>query len=424
MYKAADDRLTDRASESPASDRVGQIKRQLIEAASLGLPQAITNPRGAYIDEDYFRFEAKTVFEPGWICLAHVSQLKQPGSFLAIDLLDEPLLIVRGAEGRIRALSRVCVHRAMDIVPEDAAAWGFDYPRAGTTKLLVCPYHHWTYELDGRLKGCPQMQEADGFDKADWRLGEFRCEVWQGFVFVNLDGKAPPLADQFADFAKIIAPWRTEEMEIAISFEWDCAFNWKVMVENWMESYHHLGIHNTTLNPIMPAQGTWTEPERPHFIRCHLPYTEALKRELVEANASGKPMPGFRPIPGLTFAEETEWGLYLGLPCFMFLTMRDRVLWYRLQPISADRCKLMTTTLVSRDSMDAPDFAQTVERESKMLRDFHIEDMLVNTAVQRGLRSAKAVRGRLSHLEEPVWLIQRYLAARASKAGPGLSGPA
>src|SRR6185436_20920646 len=99
-------------------------------------------------------------------------------------------------------------------------------------------------------------------------------------------------------------------------------------------------------------------------------------------------------------------------PCFMFLTMRDRVLWYRLLPISAERCKLTTSMLVMPENMRNPNFADLVESESRMLRDFHLEDMLVNTAVQRGLRSRKAVRGRLSHLEEPIWLIYRYLAAR------------
>jgi phenylpropionate dioxygenase-like ring-hydroxylating dioxygenase large terminal subunit len=181
-----------------------------------------------------------------------------------------------------------------------------------------------------------------------------------------------------------------------------------------------LGTHAATLNPIMPAQKTWTEPEHPHFIRCHLPYADGPRRAVLDADPAG--IPGFRPIPGLTAEQQTEWGLYLGFPCFMFLTTRDRVIWYRLQPISADRCKLLTTTLVSRESLDAPDFEETLERETRMLRDFHVEDMEVNAAVQRGLRSTKAVRGRLSHLEEPVWLIQRFLAARALGTYP--PGPA
>ena len=398
------------------SEGVARIREQIIEAAALPLSQAITTTPAAYVDEAYFRYEAETILEAGWMCVAHVSQLKTRGSYVAIDLLDEPILVIHGSDGAIRALSRVCAHRAMDIMPEADA-----YPRSGTTPLLMCPYHHWTYTLDGRVKGCPEMHRADGFRKSDWRLAEFRCEVWQGFVFVNLDGTAGPLAEQYADFATLIAPWRTQEMEIVISMEWDCPFNWKVMIENWMESYHHMGIHNATLNTIMPAQGTWAEPEHPYFAHCHLPYASDPSNEIREADEAGRPLPGFRPIPGLSFEQKTEWGLYLGYPCFMFLTTRDRVIWYRLQPVSAGRCKLLTTTLVSKESLPAPDLAETIARETKMLRDFHVEDMTVNAAVQRGLRARKAARGRLSHLEEPVWLIQRFLAARAQGTYPNRS---
>jgi phenylpropionate dioxygenase-like ring-hydroxylating dioxygenase large terminal subunit len=190
------------------------------------------------------------------------------------------------------------------------------------------------------------------------------------------------------------------------------------MIENWMESYHHIGIHSTTLNPTMPGQNTWIEPEHPHFIRAHLPFTETLAGDVALAHETGRRLPGFLPVAGIPLKDQTEWGLYLGYPCFMFLTMRDRVLWYRLLPVSADRCKLETTMLVARENVSDPDFARAVEAETKMLRDFHLEDMIVNTAVQRGLRSRKAVRGRLSHLEEPIWLIQRYIAARAQGTYP------
>jgi phenylpropionate dioxygenase-like ring-hydroxylating dioxygenase large terminal subunit len=95
----------------------------------------------------------------------------------------------------------------------------------------------------------------------------------------------------------------------------------------------------------------------------------------------------------------------------MLLLARDRAIWYRLQPISAERCRLTTTTLVARENFSAADYAATLEAETKMLRDFHLEDMGVNEAVQRGLKSRHAVRGRLSHLEEPVWQFHRQLAA-------------
>ena len=395
-------------------EKIEAIRRDVIQTASLPLNRATTLPRQAYVDEEYFCFEADAVLKAGWMCVGHASQIKEPGSYLALDLLGEPLLILRDREGALRVLSRVCAHRGMDIMPD-----GFDFAREGKTTLLSCPYHRWTYNLDGSLRGCPQMQQAEGFDKKDWRLFEFASVVWHGFVFVNLDGKAPPLAEQYADFSKRIEPWRTEDMEIAIAMEWDCEFNWKIMVENWMESYHHLGAHSATLNPMMPGERTWTEAEHPYFVRAHLPFTDAHKNDIARVDEAGKRLTGFAPIPGLTDAQQSEWGLYLGYPCFMFLTMPDRVLWYRLLPISSGRCKLLTTTLVAHGSLDTPDIAARMESETRLMRDFHLEDMMVNTAVQRGLNSSTVVRGRLSHLEEPVWLIQRYLAARAQGGYPG-----
>jgi phenylpropionate dioxygenase-like ring-hydroxylating dioxygenase large terminal subunit len=207
-------------------------------------------------------------------------------------------------------------------------------------------------------------------------------------------------------------------MEVVITLDWECDFNWKVMIENWMESYHHIGAHSETLNRTMPGQNTWTEPEHPHFIRAHLPFKDRVKEEMEETIASGEALPGFKAVAGLSVEQQVEWGLYVAYPCFMVLTTHDRVLWYRLLPISAERCQLQTMTLVSKASLSAPDYAATLEAETKMLSDFHKEDMLVNEGVQRGLHSRKVVRGRLSHLEEPVWLIQRYVSARLNGEYP------
>jgi phenylpropionate dioxygenase-like ring-hydroxylating dioxygenase large terminal subunit len=400
-------------SSALRSTTVEATVKDIVATAALPLERAITIPREAYVDEEFFRVEARTVLEAGWLCIAHVSQLKETGSFLARELLGEPLLVVRDKTGVIRVLSRACAHRAMDIMPE-----GFHYPREGKASVLLCPYHHWTYNLDGSLRGCAEMGRAECFDRKDWRLGEFRSEIWKGFIFVNLDGKAPPLSEQYADFAKAVAAWAAEDMEIVISMSWECEFNWKVMIENWMESYHHLGAHRDTLHPSMPGENTWTEPEHPYFIRSHLPFTEELAGRVRAAGEGRGKLPGFYTLPGTSMADRTEWGLYIGYPCFMFLTMSDRVLWYRLEPISANSCKLETMTLVHRDNLKDPDFVETVESEKEALREFHVQDMLVNTAVQRGLKSRKVVRGRLSHLEEPVWLIYRYLSARLRRTYP------
>jgi phenylpropionate dioxygenase-like ring-hydroxylating dioxygenase large terminal subunit len=316
-------------------------------------------------------------------------------------------MLVRGNDGVIRALSRVCPHRSSDMLIDGEKS---DCRTSGT--VLTCPYHRWTFGLDGKLMGAPHMQEAIGFDKSDWKLAEIRSVIWEGFVFVNFDEAAPALETQYEVFTATVAPWKMAELELVISLDWECEFNWKVMVENWIESYHHLGPHVKTLNTLMPAQDTWTEPPNPAFIHAHLPMTGRDATAIRDAIENGEAGTGFLPLPGLAPERQAEWNLFVGFPCFMLLLARDRAIWYRLQPISAERCKLTTTTLVSRESRSAEGYAATLEAETKMLKDFHMEDMEVNAAVQRGLRSRHAARGRLSHLEEPVWQFHRLLAAQ------------
>lgn len=413
--------------EPPVSELLAELDRR----ARLPLHQSVTSPRHAYISPDFFAWEVEHVFRDEWLCVAHVSQLPGAGSFLNIDLVGEPLSVVRDRDGRVRVLSRVCPHRGMDIMPPGFGYPGFeplDLRRGiqghGECSVLVCPYHNWTFGLDGRVKGCAEMQLAEGFAARDYGLAEFRSEIWQGFVFVNLNGTAQPLARQLEPLTPEVAAWRMAELEVVIEQSWDCPFNWKVMVENWMESYHHLGIHHDTLQPMMPAKDTWTEHERPHFIRSHLPLRPSLAAELERVRERGERVPGFVELEGLTPAQRAEWGLHLGLPCFMFLVTSDRVIWYRLEPIAADRCRLLTTTLVSKAARAAPDFEQRLESEAQMLSAFHLQDMQVCSAVQRGLGSSAFAGGRLSHLEMPVWLIQRYVAARGRGTWPTLELPA
>lgn len=410
---------------------VEEILEEIDATARLPLSRSVTNPRHAYTSPAFFAWELEHVFRKEWLCVAHVSQLPVPGSFLNLDLVGEPLSVVRDRDGTLRVLSRVCPHRGMDIMPPGFGYPGFEpldllrgQPAHGECNVLRCPYHNWTFGLDGRVKGCAEMHQAEGFTARDYGLHEFASEVWEGFVFVNLSGTARPLAEQLAALTPKVASWRMAELEVVIEQTWDCPFNWKVMVENWMESYHHLGIHHDTLQPMMPAKDTWTEREQAHFVRSHLPLKPALASELERQRAAGAALPGFVELEGLGTEQRAEWGLHLGLPCFMFLVTSDRVIWYRLQPLSEGACRLLTTTLVSKAARAASGFTDLLESEAGMLSGFHRQDMQVCTAVQRGYHSSAYVRGRLSHLEMPVWLIQRYIAARARGTWPTLDTPA
>lgn len=409
---------------------LSEIHRGICAAADQPLHRAVTLPAQAYTSEEQFEWELTHVLRAEWQCVAHVSQLPRAGDFLNLDLLGEPLIVVRGKDQVIRVLSRVCPHRAMDIMP---AGFGYDghgpaaprgdAPGCGHTRLFLCPYHAWTFELDGGLKACPEMHQAECFSRDDVGLKAFPAVVWQGFVFVNLDHHAAPFTAALGDAAVDLAGFHLADMELVIGREWDCPFNWKVLVENFMESYHHLGIHHKTLQPMMPARNTWTEQERRHYVRAHLPYKDSVRAEQ-RARAERGADTRLPLLPGLSEQQHAEWGLFLIHPTFLLATAPDRVIWYRLQPLGPDRLKLFTTTLVPRAVAADPQFPHWREQAIQQLTDFHLEDMEVCTGVQRGLYASGWQPGRLSHLEMPVWLFQRYLAARIRGVWPTDDRPA
>lgn len=395
-----------------SSATLDPLKEQILRTAALPLKQAMTLPADAYRDPAFYQWEVENVFKAEWMCLAHVSQVPEPGDYLNVDFLGEPLTVVRGKDRQVRVLSRVCPHRGMDILPKE-----YGRPQQGNTRLFICPYHTWTFELDGRVKGCPEMQHAEDFCKSDYGLGEVRSELFEGFVFVNLSGDAPPVNEQYADLKAFIGKWNLADMKLVIEDKWDCPFNWKVLLENWSESYHHMGAHAKTLQPMMPAKGTWTEPEHPHFMRAHLPYKNSIKEQILAA-ASDDPLDGFNPVPGIPPEDVTDWHLFSAYPCFAFVLLRDRCIWYRFIPTGPTSMELLTTTLCTPDNLDRPDWESLRDKERQMAIDFHTEDMEMLIAMQRGIESDHYRPGRLSHLEEPIWLIQRYLAARIQGTHP------
>lgn len=380
----------------------------VLDTAQRPVEQALSLPAAAYTDPAYYQWEQQHVFRHEWVALCHETQLAEVGDYMTVDLAGEPLVVTRGHDGQLRVLSRVCRHRAMDICPK-----GFGRDERGNTRVLLCPYHYWGYGLDGQLKGCPEMHRAEGFNRRDVALHEFPSERFAGFLFVNLSGDAPPLREKLAGLdEKFLSRWSLEDAELVWEMDWPSDFDWKVLAENFMEPYHHMGSHARTLEPMMPAKGCWTEPPEDHWTAVHLP----IKEDLLAANDRGRGLCRFTPFPGLAEDDYTQWWVFLGYPNFLLFVAPDRVYWYRPIPTGPGTCDLRTTMLVHRSAKDAPDFEAMRKQESDMLIDVHNEDVEACTGVQRGVASTAWKPGRLSHLEEPVWHIQQYLARRIRDA--------
>jgi phenylpropionate dioxygenase-like ring-hydroxylating dioxygenase large terminal subunit len=392
---------------------VAEILQDIRETAARPLTLSQTLPPETYTSDAFFEWEAEHILRRDWLCLAHVSQLPAAGDFITVDILGEPLLVSHGKDGVIRTLSRVCPHRAMDIVPE--------HQGTGHTRIFICPYHAWTFELDGKLKGSPEMQQAECFDRAAIGLQGYRTEIWCGFVFVNLSGTAEPVSQLYAEMGEDLAAWHPEELEVVVELSWDCEFNWKVLVENFMECYHHIGTHSKTLQPMMPARECWTEEERATYVREHLPLKESLLDQLHEAIAAGKEFPLFENVEA---RRTSEWGLFVGYPSLLLFPGPNQLIWYRIDPLSPDQSRLLTTVLAPKAWRELPQFETCRESARQALIEFHTEDMTTCSAVQRGLYASGCQRGRLSHLEMPIWLFHRYLAARSQGKWPTQDLPA
>ncbi len=218
-----------------------------------------------------------------------------------------------------------------------------------------------------------------------------------------------------------LAAWKPDDLEVVVELSWDCQFNWKVLVENFMECYHHVGTHAKTLQPMMPAKETWTEEERPTYVREHLPLKQSLLDHLTERIAAGTDFPFFT---GVEARRTSEWGLFVGYPSLLLFPGPNQFIWYRIDPLSPDRSRLLTTILVPKSYRELPQFERCRETARQALIEFHTEDMTTCSAVQRGLYASGCQRGRLSHLEMPIWLFHRYLAARSEGKWPTDDSPA
>ena len=389
--------------KKPAIDPLESIFNAILATAAKPLERSMTLPAASYTEPAFHEFETAEIFRKEWISTCHISQIPNAGDFVRIDICGEPMLVVRGKDMAVRVLSRTCRHRGMDLMPS-----GFGHPDEGNKRVILCPYHLWSYDLGGKLVGAPEMQRAEGFDRSEVCLHEFRSEIWEGFVFVTQSAEIAPLAEKYGRFKEqFIGKWNMADANLVWSAHWECNFNWKILLENFMEAYHHLGAHMKTLEPFLPARGCWTEPYNPEFSCMHLPLKASMKEEILATGNPGTPFPIF---PGLGIDDCVEWGVYLGFPNFLLFTAPDRVYWYRLLPTGPETCTLMTTMIVPQAAKELPNYEEVLKKEIQGGIDFHMEDMEVCVATQRGMKSSGHAPGRLSHLEEPIWHFEKYLA--------------
>ena len=216
-----------------------------------------------FVSPEVFAEEQDRIFSKQWVLVAHQSQLAEPGDYFVAEVASESLIIVRDKGAELHGFYNVCRHRGTRL-RED---------RNGHLSAIQCPYHAWTYGLDGRLIGAPHMDQVPGFDKADYSLHPVNIALWEGFIFVNLadastrhSGQAArggymSLEKWFAPLAGKFSHWNLPKLRAAKRIEYDVKANWKLMFENYSECYHCPGVHPmlSKVSPYDSAENDLTE---------------------------------------------------------------------------------------------------------------------------------------------------------------------
>ncbi|MFK7838523.1 MAG: SRPBCC family protein [Sulfitobacter sp.] len=215
------------------------LSAQLQNIAALPADRPTTLPGAFYTSQERFDREAETVLRRGWHCLGRMDEIPDTGDFFTVQLLNEPLIVVRQADGNIAVLANVCRHRGMPLAEG-----------SGNTKRFVCSYHAWAYDLDGGLMRAARMKNA-GFDAKNCGLHRHNMQLWSGFIYVNLDANAAPFS--YPELDALLANYDTESFHVAHVAEEIWNTNWKCLVENFMEGYHLSVVHPETLHGYTPT---------------------------------------------------------------------------------------------------------------------------------------------------------------------------
>jgi len=342
-----------------------------------------------YVDLAVYAREVESVFAANWLPVCRADQLDRPGARIAVTLAGRPVVAVRDGE-TVRVLGNVCAHRGSMLLDDGAGA--------GST--LVCPYHRWSYRLDGTLIGAPLSDDAD-FTGAC--LPALRHAVWEGFVLVNLSCNALDPAESMAGLSRELAPWRWSEMVTVASKPFQSTWNWKVMVENWIECYHHLGTHRESVEPYQPSRTTRIVDS------AGAPWSAMTVDSLDGVEGSAEEwMPGIEPD------RSKHLSVWSAFPLLLGGSVSRYGFWLQLLPIDVDRHDVIWHLVVHPSQRDRFD-ADEVSRLMEMLGGVHAEDMASCARVQTGLASGLIDEFRLAPLESTIADFQRWVVAQLAR---------
>jgi choline monooxygenase len=348
-------------------------KRDLDDMEVRPIEQAETIPAHWFTHPDMDKTDRQLILAKSWQYVGHESQIARPGDYLVDDIIGRPILVVRNQSSDILCFSNVCRHRGGPLAT-----------KSGSARMLRCVYHAWTYNLDGALVGAPKFEGVENFNKQDCTLPRYRMESYEGFLFVNFSGDAPPLAQHLAGIKETIKPINLSDMRFYKRVVYEVSANWKVYIDNYMEGYHILPVH-PGLAKILDVSGYKTTIE-------------------------GSKVLQYGPLAGEDNPYHTGGAAYYYqvFPNLMLNILPGRVQMNSILPIDADRCLTVFDFFFSETDVAKLDIRAKDDLEISDV--VQKEDIWICELIQKGLKSGTYDKGRICVQEERgVWAFQNNL---------------
>jgi Rieske 2Fe-2S family protein len=365
-------------------------------------------PRDAYVSPRVFAFEQERFFAGSWTCVGRDGDLDGAGAQRAVRVGGAGVLLARGVDGRVRAFANTCRHRGHELLGVGEQA---------TRRTVLCPYHAWTYDLDGSLRAAPGFRDHQAFRPVEHGLVELPLESWHGFLFVNGSADAPPFAEHTGALGDLVAPYQPGRLVALASHAYDLACNWKVILENYHECYHCPLIHPELCQVSPPASGDNFEQDGA-WVGGTMDLKDHAATMSLDGHSDGV------PIPGLD-GERLRTVAYLGLFPNLLLSLHpDYVMTHLVEPLAPDRSHVVCTWYFPPEAAGRPGFdpSYAVEFWDRTNR----QDWAACESVQRGMASPHFRPGPLAPAEDAVYSVvtmiaRAYLGQRpgASPAGAG-----
>lgn len=366
-------------------DQLQALAQQPVEAAS-------AMPPGIYHDPGIAALEQERIFRRDWQCAGRAESIPAKGDWFSWQIADQPVLVVRGSDGAVRAHANVCRHRMTRLMEGQ-----------GTCRRIVCPYHAWTYDIDGRLIAARHMERSRDFDAAGISLAPVRCEIWHGWIYLTLDPQARPVAELLAPLADIVADYRMENYVEVLRQDhvWDT--NWKLLTENFMEGYHLPVTHRKTVGAFFPAE------ETEFGEASHEAFTYQLFQKTTDAPIGTAHADNTR----LTGRWRTTSVMPTVFPSHMYVLAPDHLWYLSLQPRGIDKVAIRYGVAFAPERLAAAnDRERLIKDATDFLWDVNLEDRGVVEALFAGTSSPLAAPGPLSWLERENHEFTGWLARR------------